>query len=102
MDKLTLNPIASQSFRFQMGGISYDIRLKALGLFMVCDVSINNSVVITGLRVVSGSPLIPFKYLENGNLIFVTANEEEPFYTEFGETQFLYAATQSELEALNG
>ena len=60
----------------------------------------NNVPVITGQRVVSGYPVIPYRYLENGNFIFTTLNDDYPDYTQFGITQFLIYASAAELAAL--
>jgi len=55
------------------------------------------------MRAVSGFPLIPYSYLQNGNFTFITSNNEYPDWRQFGITQYLIYASKSELEEiLNG
>lgn len=68
--KIPLEAIPNQSFSLVIGDNSFVIRLVTTPDSLVCDVTINDVVVITGLRVVGGSPLIPFRYQEKGNFIF--------------------------------
>jgi len=69
---------------------------------MFADIIRDNSPVILGIFVVPEFPLIPYRYLEEGNFIFITANQEYPDYRQFGTTQFLFYATQEELDAYRG
>ncbi len=40
------------------------------------------------------------QYLEAGNFLFLTANYQLPYYTQFGTTQSLFYFTAEELDAL--
>jgi hypothetical protein len=60
----------------------------------------DNILIISNVRAVPQSPLIPYQYLEAGNFIVTTDNDEYPIYTQFGITQYLVYLTQSELEEL--
>lgn len=68
---------------------------------MFVDIVRNETPVVSGMRAVAGTFLIPYKYLESGNFLIITANEEYPDYRQFGVSQYLIYFPQAELEALN-
>lgn len=102
MNTIPLQAIPNQSLTVQIDNISYVIRVHLCSNVMAFDITINGVLIIEGMRAVAGFPLIPSKYLENGNFIFLTQNDEYPYYDQFGTTQFLYFASQKELEAIRG
>jgi hypothetical protein len=70
---------------------------------MSASITVDDEVVIQNMRVLSGVPLIPFTYLEKGNLIFIAdaaSQEELPYYDRFGEAFTLMYFTQAELEEI--
>ena len=103
MQQITLAPIPNQAFSVTLNSVRYDIRIYLAANVMCCDLSINGTPIITGIRLVSGALIIPYRYLENGNFLITTLNDELPWYEEFEATQFLIYFTQDELEqARNG
>jgi len=48
----------------------------------------------------TGTPLIPYRYLENGNFVFTTDGELEPYFELFNVSQQLVYLTLAEVEAL--
>lgn len=68
---------------------------------MFVDITRNGSPVVSGMRAVAGTFLIPYGYLESGNFLIITTNEEYPDYRQFGLSQYLIYFSQAELEALN-
>jgi tRNA(Ile2) C34 agmatinyltransferase TiaS len=100
MQQISLAPIPNQSFNIVLDSDNYIMTFKSMINFMTVDINRNGVDVVLGMRCVAGSPLIPYRYLEQGNFIITTANEEEPFYTNFGVNQFLFFVTQLELEAI--
>ncbi len=62
---------------------------------------INNVLILSGIRAVAGFPVIPYDYLQNGNFVFVTANDEYPIYTRFGIDQFLIYASPDEIAEID-
>lgn len=64
---------------------------------MYFDLIRNNVPIILGGKLISYAFLIPYRYLENGNFVLLTANEEYPDYTQFGITQLLIYLPQAEL-----
>lgn len=75
------------------------IRILGQGILAV-DIIRNDEVIVSGSRAVCGYPLIPYKYLEDGNFIFTTENDQYPNWRLLGINQFLIYASQAELEAI--
>ena len=97
----------NQSLSITLDGNRYDIRIHAckdnLGnLVMAFDIAQNGTMIVEGMRAVAGFPIIPSAYLENGNFVVVTQNDEIPNYTKFGISQNLIYASQTELDTLRG
>ena len=81
----------------------YEITLKAVNNnLMALDMIRNNITLFQGLRIVAGTPLIPYRYLESGNFILLTLDNCQPYYTRFGVDQALVFASAEELVAFRG
>jgi hypothetical protein len=94
--------VPNQSLSVRAGGQQYDLRLHDCGNgVMSIDVTINEVVTLTGTRLVGNYPIFVSEYMENGNFILQTSNEEYPDYTRFGVDQYLVYASQAEIEAIN-
>lgn len=101
MKLITLQAIPSQEIIVTVDGNRYQISLKDAGGFMVYGVTRNGANILeNGTRVVSGTPLLPYKYMEAGNFALQVPDSELPDYNQFGLTQFLYYASQEELESI--
>jgi hypothetical protein len=107
MIQIPLQNIANQSLSIQLDENQFDLNFHATqdnidgssGVTGV-DIVMNNVVIVSGMRAVFGTFLIPYIYLENGNFAFVTQNDDYPDWRQFGITQFLIYASQSELETI--
>lgn len=95
-----IQAIPNQQFSIALGGAFYDISINEARGIMAVGIKRNNVTIIEGIRMVSGSPVIPSKYQEDGNFMMVTNNFELPHYTGFGVRQFLIYFSVAELEAL--
>lgn len=100
MIEIPLAAIPNQSLSIRLGDSQYDIRIHACSNIVVVDIERDNVAIVTGSRAVAGYPIIPYDYLEDGNFVIVTANDEYPDYTQFGISQFLIYATQAEISSL--
>lgn len=107
MIQIPLAAIANQSLSINLEGVQYDINVHACrdnnipGTGIVAFDIIRDSVpIVTGIRAIAGFPILPAKYLEDGNFIVVTANEEYPDWRQFGVTQNLVFVSQTELDTL--
>ena len=114
MIEIPLQAIPNQTLSVQLDNNQYDIVISAItsttadngtiaaDVLMAVDIVRNNIPIVTGFRAVAGFPIIPYHYLENGNFSFLTMDDEYPDYRQFGITQSLIYASESELEAIRG
>lgn len=114
MIKVPVTNIPNQSLNIILDGDNYVIRIHAcsdtsinttsirvLGTgILAVDITRNDQVIVTGMRAVCGTPLIPYKYLEDGNLIFTTQNDQYPNWRLLGVNQFLIFASQAEIDEI--
>jgi hypothetical protein len=100
MQQIDIANIPNQSFSASLDGNTFDFTIKETNGVMAMDLIINNITVLLGARLVSGAWIIPYAYLENGNFLISTLNDDYPYYTEFGISQFLLYASPTELMAL--
>lgn len=96
---LPLQQLPNQSFSIQLGTSLFDIALKKTNGIMAMSISINGTLTIENLICAACSPIIPARYLEVGNFMFLTANNQLPDYTQFGLSQQLLYFTTAELAA---
>lgn len=102
MIQINLSAIPNQSLSVQLNGSLYDLTIKETRGVMCATISRDNILLISNMRMIAGCPLLPYKYLEKGNFLMLTANDEYPYYTKFGDTQILIFASQAELDAIRG
>lgn len=98
MQEITIASIPNQTFSVVLGTVRYDFRIFLATNVMCCDLAINGATVFTSMRLVAGAFIIPYRYLENGNFLLTTLNDELPWYEQFGSTQFLVYLTQREMD----
>lgn len=106
MINLNIQPIANQTLSGSWDGINnYEITLKSCGSVTAATITRSSATeelteLVSNIICVAGTPLLPYGYLENGNFMFLTLNDELPNYTQFGATQQLIYASEAELEAI--
>lgn len=107
MQQVPITNTPNQSLSFTADGNEYSIRIHTTGdndeagtEVMTFDISINTVVIVTGIRAVAGFPIIPSLYLENGNFVVLTDNDDLPDWNQFGVSQYLVYASQAELLAI--
>ncbi len=97
MITLPLQAIPNQSFTFSEADFRFEVTIKEAAGVMAVDISVDNSIIIQGQKVVSGGPVIPYRHLESGNFAFITENDEIPYYDQFGVSQSLIYLTPDDL-----
>lgn len=97
---IPLARIPNQSFNIFLDNNEWDFTVYTVGNVMAADVILNGAIILTGQRLTPVTPVIPYRYLENGNFVFLTANFDYPDYMQFGASQALIYASPDELEAI--
>lgn len=100
MLNIPLQAIPNQSFSLQINNSTYDLAVYDCGNIMAVDITINNAVIVTGVRAVPNNFLLPYRYLENGNFYITSLDGEYPDWRRFGLDQFMVFASQAELNAI--
>ena len=98
--QVEISAVPSQSFTVQLDGDYYDIELVTTEEVLACSIARNNVLLLTGIRVVNGTPLIPYSTLATGNFIFIATDDLLPDYRQFNTTQILYFLSADEIAAL--
>ncbi len=108
MINIPLQAIPNQSLSILLDQTNFDIRLFSCGQSLIAEanimtitVYINNVLTVQNIRVVPGTPIIPYNYLiTNGNFVLLTQDNSYANYEQFGVTQNLIYASQSEIRAI--
>ena len=101
MRDLNLQPLPNQEFTVELEGHRVDIAIRTSREVMVADVSLDELVLVSGVRLVAGEPMLPYKYLSTwGNLVLLTQNDELPWWESFGSSQSLVFVSPDEIDAL--
>ncbi len=100
MNNLPLSATPNQSFSARLDSSVYDIAIKTVGGTACIDVTRDGVSVLKGQRLTPGVPVFAYDYLQTGNFLFTTLNDELPDYTKFGVSQMLYYITADEVAAL--
>lgn len=107
MIEIPLQTIPNQTLSIRLDNQQYDIEIHTISnnidptnLIMAISITRDNVLIVDSFRAVSGYPILPYEYLENGNFAFITDSDDYPDYTRFGIDQSLIFASESELEAL--
>lgn len=97
---IPISAIPNQNFTIQLDNSTYNFSLFTIINSVAVNLVRDNTALLSGTRVVAGYPVIPYRYLEIGNFIFLTQNDDLPDYTQFGITQSLIYASASELVSI--
>lgn len=98
---IPIQAVPSQTLTVNLNGSQYIIGIRYTNGCMSLSVSKDGTQLIQNMRAVPATPVLPAKYLEdgNGNFMFLTANNLLPLYTQFNLTQSLLYFTPEELAA---
>ncbi len=97
MLQLPIKALPNQEFQAVLDGNAWDFTIRSTNGVMSMTFVLNGAVVIENIRCVSGALLIPSRYEESGNFLFLTANNQLPDYELFGMTQSLIYLSAAEL-----
>lgn len=93
-------PLAStpnQSFTLTIDDVRWTLAVKVARGVMCADVGRDGVLLLSGVRVVAGEPIIPYAYLQTGNFLFLTIANEMPDYRAFGVSQSLVYLSAAEI-----
>lgn len=100
---IPLSAIPKQTLSVPLGDVNHDITVICVNGAACVSITRDNTVIVSNARAVAGQWIIQGEYLEYGNFMFITDNDELPDCTRFGVDQFLMYATADELdEVRNG
>ena len=100
MKIITLATLPNQSFTFTIDNVRWGMVVKEAAGVMVVDIARDGVPLLTGTRALAGEALIPYRYLETANFIFVTIADALPDWRQFGASQTLVYVTEAEIAAL--
>lgn len=99
MKNIAIQAIPNQAFTINLDSERFDFTIKETRGCMSVSITRDDIVLVEGFRMVAGTPLIPFKYLQKGNFFLITESQDLPYYTQFGVTQQLIYLTIDEVDA---
>lgn len=100
MQSIPLQAIPNQSFSITLDGNQWNFTLKTTNGVIAVTLAENGITISENLRAVANTLIIPYRYLENGNFLFLTQNFQLPDYTQFGVTQLLVYLSPADLIAI--
>lgn len=90
--------VPNQSFSVTLEGNRWDFVTKQAVTSMIADILLNDIEILSGIRIVSETPFIPYRYLQAaGNFIILTENEQIPIWRLFGIDQVMVYASPEEI-----
>jgi hypothetical protein len=100
MIDIELAAIPNQTVSIRLDDQLYRITVKETRGTMAVDIVRDDETLVQGARIVAGTPLLPYLYMEVGNFVLLTEDEEYPYYTKFGDSQNLVYVTPAEIATL--
>lgn len=91
--------VANQELAVQLDGRQFAIALHEANGVMSATIARDGVTLVSNVRVVAGTPLLPYRYQESGNFLVTVDGEALPYWDQFGVTQFLVYLTAAELAA---
>lgn len=99
MKTIGLENIPNQSFTVNLDSRRYDFVIKETRGVMSVSIARDNEQLVSNIRMVAGTPLLPYLYQEEGNFFLLTENQEYPDYNLFKTNQYLLYLTVAEVDA---
>lgn len=101
MQIIDIAQVPNQSFTITPEGVRWDLTIKQATSSMFMDAVADGVPIVTGQRIVAGTPIIPYQYLaQDGNFLIMTENDELPNWERFEVDQVLIYATLDEIAAI--
>lgn len=97
MIEVALARVPNQSLSIRLENNLYNLILKETNGCMSATVIRNNITLLSNIRLVAGTPMIPYEYLEAGNFVLTTLDDDLPDWNQFGISQSLIYVSEAEL-----
>lgn len=99
MRTIPIQQTANQSLTVTLDGNRWSLTIKAANEMMCVDIDLNDTPILRGQRVVAGMPVIPYRRIapSQGNFMFVTERDENPWWERFTIDQSLHYVTAEDL-----
>ena len=99
MRTIPIQQTANQSLTVTLDGNRWSLKIKAANEMMCVDIDLNDTPILRGQRVVAGMPVIPYRRIapNQGNFMFVTERDENPWWERFTVDQSLHYVTAEDL-----
>ena len=99
MRTIPIQQTANQSLTVTLDGNRWALTIKAANEMMCVDIDLNDTPILRGQRVVAGMPVIPYRRIapNQGNFMFVTERDENPWWERFTVDQSLHYVTAEDL-----
>lgn len=99
MRTIPIQQTANQSLTVTLDGNRWSLTIKAANEMMCVDIDLNDTPILRGQRVVAGMPVIPYRRIapNQGNFMFVTERDENPWWERFTVDQSLHYVTSEDL-----
>lgn len=96
-------PVASipnQAFTVTIDNVRWGLALKDARGVMVADVTRDDIRLLSATRVLAGEAIIPYAYLQTGNFLMLTDQNQLPEWGQLGVSQVLVYLSAAEIAAL--
>ncbi|WP_143392881.1 hypothetical protein [Fimbriiglobus ruber] len=97
MMQVPLQAVPNQTLTVILDNNTWAVTLKTVEDTTVVSLTLNNTDLLDSARAVAGALIIPSQYEESGNFLFLSSNNQLPYYTQFGVTQSLVYVSAAEL-----
>lgn len=96
---IELQAVATQTLEATISAQRYSLRIVEIGGNMAMDILLNDVSIVRGVRLVANNLVLLYPYLRGagGDFMISTQDDEIPYYTKFGLTQFLIYLPPDEL-----
>lgn len=99
MQVISIEQVPNQSFSVTIDGNRWGFVIKQGVSSMFADISLNDIKILDSQRLVAGTPIIPYEFLQgSGNFVLLTSDDEMPNWERFGVDQTLVYASVAEIE----
>lgn len=91
MRVIELDAIPNQQLQVTLDGNRWVLVFNETRGVMAVTIVLNDVVILSGQRIVAGTPLIPYEYLQgSGNFWVLTEEDEFPYWELFGSQVLVY------------